>query len=155
MQSRLDKRGSGELGRARRIRFGTVLLGVGLPVQLIALFAPAYSLPISVVGWATAGLGIGLAHATTSVLAFSYAPKGEGGAVSAALQLADQFSSALSTGVGGALLAFSTRLGSPEQVGVTWAYLLCLLLIATAVFTAGRITAATVRGGAALASEGR
>jgi len=156
LQSRLDKRGAGELGRARRIRLGTILLSVGLPVQLVALFVPFYALPISVLGWATAGLGIGLAHATASVLAFAYAPEGQGGTVSASLQLADQFSSALSTGIGGALLALATRLGWSERVGVAWAYLFCLLLIVTAVWTAGRSsTAATVRGRAVVASEGR
>ena len=164
LQSRLEKRGeSGRIDRtldrtsrrARRVRLGTLLISAGLSVQLLALFAPRYSLPISVLGWATAGLGIGLAHATTSVLAFSYAPQGEGGAVSAALQLADQFSSALSTGVGGALLALSTRLGSSEQVGVAWAYLLCLLLIATAVWTAGRSSEAVHVGRSVALPEGR
>ncbi len=156
VQSRLDKRGAGDLERARRIRLGTVLLSIGLPVQLVALFAPSYSLPISVVGWATAGLGIGLAHATASVLAFAYAPEGQGGTVSASLQLADQFSSALSTGIGGALLAFATRLGFSESSGVAWAYLFCLLLIVTAVWTSGR-TGASVDVGrrAAALAEGR
>ena len=175
VQSRLEKRGAGESERARdqtpnqapdqtqtqarrraqRIRLGTLLMSVGLSAQLLALFAPRYSLAISVLAWATAGLGIGLAHSTTSVLAFSYAPQGEGGAVSAALQLADQFSSALSTGVGGALLALSTRLGSSEQVGVAWAYLLCLLLIATAVWTAGRSSEAVHVGRSVALPEGR
>ena len=62
--------------RAQRIRLGTLLMSVGLSAQLLALFAPRYSLVISVLAWATAGLGIGLAHSTTSVLAFSYAPEG-------------------------------------------------------------------------------
>ena len=65
-------------------------------------------------------------------------PKGEGGAVSASLQLADQFSSALSTGVGGALLALSTQLDLSERTGVAWAYLMFGLLISVAVWTAGR-----------------
>ena len=162
VQSRLEKRGAdpGRLlehapehapeqarWRARRIRLGTLLMSVGLSAQLLALFAPRYALAISVLAWATAGLGIGLAHSTTSVLAFSYAPEGEGGSVSASLQLADQFSSALSTGVGGALLAFSTRLGLPERTGVAWAYLLFGLLIVVAVWTAGRGGRAVHSGG--------
>ena len=162
VQSRLEKRGAGEYERARdqiqsgaqdrvqsqtqaqarrraqRIRLGTLLMSVGLSAQLLALFVPRYSLAVSVLAWATAGLGIGLAHSTTSVLAFSYAPEGEGGAVSASLQLADQFSSALSTGVGGALLALATRLDLSERTGVAWAYLLFGLLIVVAVWTAGR-----------------
>jgi len=156
VQSRLDKGGAGEARRARRVRLGTLLLSAGLAVQLVALFAPAYPLPISVLGWATAGLGIGLAHATTSVLAFAYAPTGEGGTVSASLQLADQFSSALSTGIGGALLALATRRGLAERDGVAWAYLFCLLLIVTAVWAAGRLSnPANVGDRAAALPEGR
>lgn len=139
LQSRLDKRGLGTPGRARRVRFGTLLLSAGLSVQLVALFSPVLALPISLVGWATAGLGIGLAHSTVSVLAFAAAPEGEGGTVSASLQLADQFSSAVATGVGGALLALSARLGYAEQVGVAWAFSFCLVLIFGAVWVAGRL----------------
>ena len=139
VQARLDQRGTGEPGRARRVRFGTLLMSAGLAVQLVALFAPLYSLPISILGWGTAGLGIGLAHATASVLAFAAAPAGQGGAVSASLQLADQFSSALSTGIGGALLAFVVARGGSEQLGVAWAFGFCLLLIFGAVWTSGRL----------------
>lgn len=147
VQARLDRRGSGMRQRARRIRLGTLLLSVGLSVQLLALFSPAQPLLISALGWATAGLGIGLAHATASVLAFAYAPEGQGGAVSAALQLADQFTSALATGIGGALLALAARVGVGERSGVAWAFGFCLLLILTAVWAAGRLTGAAGVGG--------
>lgn len=139
VQSRLDKRGLGTRGRERRVRFGTLLMSAGLTVQLAALFAPVLALPASILGWATAGLGIGLAHSTVSVLAFAAAPEGAGGAVSASLQLADQFSSALSTGVGGALLALAVRSGFSEQVGVAWAFGFCVVLIVAAVWAAGRL----------------
>ncbi len=160
LQAGLEKRGPGELGRARRVRFGTLLLTAGLAVQLIALFAPSYSLLISVLGWGTAGLGMGLAHSTSSVLAFAAAPEGEGGSVSASLQLADQFSSAMSTGIGGALLGLAVGFGSSEQVGVAWAFGFCLLLIVSSVWTSGRIPAPNVGKPdvgkkSALASEGR
>lgn len=149
VQARLDRRASGTHDRARRIRLGTVLLSVGLSVQLLALFSPAQPLLISALGWATAGLGIGLAHATASVLAFAYAPAGQGGAVSAALQLADQFTSALATGIGGALLALAARVGVGERSGVAWAFGFCLLLIFTAVWAARRLTGAAGVGGRA------
>ena len=149
LQARLDKRKitAGQdraraLRRARRVRFGTLLMSAGLAVQLAALFAPLDSLLISVLGWGVAGLGIGLAHSTSSVLAFAAAPAGQGGSVSASLQLADQLGSALSTGIGGALLAFSVQLGVSEQLGVAWAFGFCLLLIFSAVWTSGRLASA-------------
>lgn len=139
VQARLDKRATGEGPRTRRVQTGVVLISVGLTVQLAALFSPALSLPISVVGWGLAGLGMGLAHATSSVLAFADAPEGEGGQVSASLQLADQFSSALSAGIGGALLALATRLGLSETSGVAWAFVFCLMLVYLSLFTVRRL----------------
>lgn len=153
-----DQRGR-DAARAGRLRLGTLLLTVGLSVQLGALFSPVFVLPISIAGWALAGLGIGLAHATASVLAFSLSATGQGGAVAAALQLADSFTSALSTGVGGALLALALRRGFGEQGGVAWAFGLCLLLVALSVLAAGRIApglgGTNVGEGAAAAPAGR
>lgn len=160
LDARLAEKGRGA-ARARRIRLGTILLSVGLSVQLAALFSPVLTLPISILGWSLAGLGIGLAHATASVLAFSLAPTGQGGAVAASLQLADSFTSALSTGIGGALLAVALRAGLGEQGGVAWAFVFCLLLIMLAIVAAGRIslglgaTPANVGEGAAGAGLGR
>lgn len=154
LQARLDRRATGEAPRTRRVRTGVTLISIGLTVQLAALFSPVFSLPISVAGWALAGLGMGLAHATSSVLAFASAPEGEGGTVSASLQLADQFSSALSAGIGGALLALATRLGLSEQVGVAWAFVFCFVLVYGALFTTRRMDTAKNVSGRALAADG-
>ncbi len=156
LQARLDRRSTGEAPRTRRVQAGVTLISIGLTVQLAALFSPVFSLPISVAGWALAGLGMGLAHATSSVLAFAAAPEGEGGTVSASLQLADQFSSALSAGIGGALLALATRLELSEQIGVAWAYLFCLMLVYLALFTARRLgRTKNVAGRALVSSKGQ
>lgn len=47
--------------------------------------------------------------------------------MSAALQISDQFMAALSTGVGGALLALATRLVWGEQYGILLA--LCFVMV--------------------------
>lgn len=83
-------------------------MAFGLGVQLVAL-ATHLPLAVTALGWALAGLGIGFAHASASVLAFAHAPAGREGEVSAALQLADQFAPALSTGAAGALFALAAR----------------------------------------------
>ena len=153
LQARLDRRATGEGPRTRRVRTGVMLIAFGLTVQLAALVSPVLSLPISVVGWGLAGLGMGLAHATSSVLAFAHAPEGEGGNVSASLQLADQFSSALSAGIGGALLALATRLGLSETSGVAWAFFFCLVLVYLSLFTVRRLDAPKKVSGRALVTE--
>ncbi len=116
LQSRLDEGGAGR--RAKRMFVGTALITVGIVAQVVAVFMTSGVLVIVVSGWVVAGLGIGMAHSTSSVLAFALAPPGEEGKVSVALQIADQFTAALSTGVGGALLAIATRAGWSQQQGI-------------------------------------
>jgi uncharacterized membrane protein len=89
------------------------------------LLTPYLPLALTMTGWLIAGVGIGLTHSTISVLAFSLAPQGEEGSVSASLQLADQFTSALCTGLGGALLAWAVSANWGEKYGILLAFVLC------------------------------
>src|SRR5690606_1005277 len=98
----------------------------------------SFPLAIVVAGWILAGLGIGLAHTTASVLAFALAPTGEEGRVSAALQVSDQFMAAVSTGVGGALLALATRLTWSERYGILLALCFVMLLALVALIASWR-----------------
>ena len=137
-QERLDVRFEGR-GRALRIVVGTSILSVGLAVQIVALFTAWHPLVVTVFGWMLSGLGIGLAHATSSVLAFSLISPGEEGTVSSALQLADTFTAALSTGAGGALFALMMSTGGSERQGILLAFVLSVLIVLTSVAAAARI----------------
>ena len=136
-QDRLDTRFGGEQ-RPTRILTGALVVSLGLGVQLFALFTAFYPLFITVGGWMLAGLGIGLAHSSSSVLAFALAPAGEEGAVSASLQLADQFTAAISTGVGGALFALALGSGLAEVYGILFALCFSVGLVLLSVVAAGR-----------------
>src|SRR5690606_4769462 len=116
LQSRLDENHADK--RPLRMFAGMAILTLGIIAQVAATFVDATSLVVVVGGWVLAGLGIGMAHATSSVLAFALAPDGGEGSVSAALQISDQFMAAVSTGVGGALFALATRLGWDVQHGI-------------------------------------
>ncbi len=116
-QARRD-RGGGRHGRddrGARVQAGILIVGLGLAAQVGALglgdtAAGAAAVFVAIAGWATAGFGMGFAHATSSVLAFATAER-EGlgsGAISSALQLGDNVGAALTTGVGGAAFAFVT-----------------------------------------------
>ena len=122
-----------------RILVGTSILSVGLAVQIVALFTAWHPLIVTVFGWMLSGLGIGLAHATSSVLAFSLISPGEEGVVSSSLQLADTFTGALSTGVGGALFALVTGAGGSERQGILLAFVLSVFIVLTSVVAAYRI----------------
>ncbi|HET8984284.1 MAG TPA: MFS transporter [Trueperaceae bacterium] len=130
LQSRLDENHADK--RGLRMFAGAGLLTLGIVGQLIALFLTASPLVVVVSGWVLAGLGIGMAHATASVLAFALAPPGEEGSVSAALQISDQLLAAVSTGVGGALFAFATRRGWDEQRGILLAFAFVMVLAGVA-----------------------
>ena len=145
LQDRWDGRSSGR-GRPARVVAGTIVLSVGLAAQLAALYAPTGPVGFTIAGWLLAGLGIGLAHSTSSVLAFGFASEGEEGAVSSSLQLADQFASAVSTGGGGALFALALALGLAEREGVLLALSLNLALVALGVLAASRIAGGDRRG---------
>jgi MFS family permease len=137
LQDRLDKKDKST--RTMRIVLGTVILLVGSSLQILVLFTTYWTLPLAILGWLVAGVGVGLAHSTISVLAFSLAPQGEEGSVSSALQLADQFTSALSTGLGGALLAFAISSGLGEQLGIFFAFAVSGVLGVVSIVAAYRV----------------
>lgn len=138
LQDRLDSR-QGPQNRHLRILAGSTILAAGLAVQVAALFTSVGPLVLSILGWVVGGLGIGLAFSSCSVLAFALAPEGQEGKVASSLQLADQFTAAVSTGVGGALFAYALSAGGSQQTGIFYAYLLCLLFAGLSVWAAYRI----------------
>ena len=138
LQDRLDSR-QGPQDRHLRILAGSAILATGLAVQVAALFTSVGPLVLSILGWVVAGLGIGLAFSSCSVLAFALAPEGKEGKVASSLQLADQFTAAVSTGIGGALFAYALDAGRSQQMGIFYTYLFSLLFAGVSVWAAYRI----------------
>jgi MFS family permease len=143
LQERLEQRWP----RPRRIVLGSVLLTFGLSGQLLALAASFEPLAITVGAWMLSGLGIGLAHTTTSVLAFELAAKGEEGVVAASLQVVDNLFAALAAGVGGALFALALERQGGEAEGILFAFLASIVLVLLSVVAAWRIGAVPPPGG--------
>ena len=138
VQERRDGQRRGA-GRQQRVLIGTLILSVGIGTQLVGLAFGQVPLALTVVGWTLAGLGIGIAHATTSVLAFAHVPAQQAGRVSSALQFADQFAPALSTGVAGALFSVAARGSWGEAGGFGLAVTLGFVLALFSVLAAYRI----------------
>lgn len=136
LQSKLDEKHADK--RPLRMFAGAVLLTLGIVAQLVALNLTVQPLPLIVTGWVLAGLGIGMAHATSSVLAFAQAAEGEVGSVSAALQVSDQLLGAVATGVGGALFAFASRSGADDRQGILLAFGFVMMLSAAALVACWR-----------------
>ncbi len=94
----------------RRSRRGLVAAGLGLILVGIALetlvpltaLAPVW---LAAVAWAVAGLGIGVAYSTATLICIETAPAGSEGAASAAIQLANTLGIALGTGLAGGVVS--------------------------------------------------
>lgn len=137
----LPVRLAGRVTRRALIRGGLAILGLGL-AGIIALLSPAVSPYAAVPAWAVAGFGMGLAFTTTSAAILEAAAPGEEGIASASLQLAQVIGSALSTGIGGAVVA-SRFAGEPPARGIALVDALMILTVGLAMFTARGICPGT------------
>jgi hypothetical protein len=89
--------------------------------------------------WVVAGLGIGLSHPTISTMAFTHAPSGGEGAVSASLLLADLATPAVAIGIGGALVSLGASANWEPWVGISLALGVALVSILGAVGASVRL----------------
>jgi MFS family permease len=110
LQAHLDRRDAGA-GRPRRLLAGLGVLLAGIALGALGVLSGAVPVAVAVLGWATAGFGIGIAYPSIGALVLSQAAGGEEGGVSAALQLSETIGVALFTGVGGALIAVGLERG--------------------------------------------
>jgi MFS family permease len=90
---------------------GALLVAVGI---LVVATTVSHHVPVVVAGagWVIAGLGMGLAMASISVVSLSLAPPADRGAASAALQLCDFLGSTITISLGSLLYALNRAHGS-------------------------------------------
>lgn len=100
VQARLVRRRS----RRALVAAGCAVIALGIATVAAATYLAA---PIAVVwaAWSVAGLGMGLTHATVSLIVLEEAPKGGEGQASSSMQLANVIGAALGAGVLGAMVA--------------------------------------------------
>ena len=99
--------------------FGVVAVGI---VAFALVLSPAVPVAVGIVAWTIAGLGMGLSYSPLSLTVLREATPGAEGTATSSLQLSDVLGTALGTGVGGALLAFSARSGLATWVGLAAAF---------------------------------
>jgi MFS family permease len=132
VQARLATR----VRRSHMVAAGLLLVVLGV-LAVLSVLAPAVPALMATVGWGVAGLGIGLAFSTLSLVALESAQPGQEGSASAAIQLANQLGVSIGTGVGGALVgAFGEQ---AVGAGLRIQLLLMAAVGAAAIFTALRI----------------
>ena len=119
-----------------RVRLGAGLVAVGIAGSVLAA-VPAVPLVLPVLAWGVAGLGIGMAYSTISVLVLDAATDGRFGVSSSALQLNDYVVTSTVLAVGSVIFA-----GFVTTVPVAGAALLVGLAVGVALLaslTAARI----------------
>jgi MFS family permease len=119
------------------IAAGVALIGAGIAIEAAV---PVSSLPVyaAAVGWAVAGLGMGISYSLATLLMIRSAPTGEEGAASASIQLAEALGIALGTGIAGSTVAVATiQIGLAPAIAV--AQLLMLTLAGVTIAMCGRL----------------
>ncbi|TWP38352.1 MFS transporter [Leekyejoonella antrihumi] len=133
-----EVRGDEQVRRVRLVRCGYSMIALGVLGIAVSVTTGGGAL-LAYPAWALAGLGAGMTMATLSVLLLRYTNDVDRGADSASLQLADVTSSAVTTGVGGVLIAAATA----GSLGFTTAFVtLDLAMVAIALvgaLAAGRL----------------
>lgn len=125
-------------GPARFVRIGFVLILAGI-AGFATILSPAVPIVVGIAAWALAGLGMGLAYSSLSLIVLRDARPGTEGAATSGLQLSDGLGTSLGTGVGGALIAIAARSGGPGWLGLGLAFAAGGLVAATGVGLAGRL----------------
>jgi MFS family permease len=90
--------------RRALVTSGAGLIGVGIIVSTLVL-VPQMPVLVAALGWAIAGLGMGLAYSMLVLMVLETAAPGEEGFNSSALQLMFTLGTAFGAGVGGAIVA--------------------------------------------------
>lgn len=116
------------------VNAGAALIATGIVVTA-AVLLPGAPIMVAALGWAVAGLGMGLAYSMLVLLMLETAPPGEEGFSSAALQLMFTLGTALGAGIGGAIVALADGglLELPPAVGLVNAVMFAAALGALAI----------------------
>ena len=92
--------------RWQLVATGATFIAAGVVITALVLL-PRLPVLTAALGWAVAGLGMGLAYSTLTLLVLQTAEPGREGASSSALQLMFTLGTALGAGAGGALVGLS------------------------------------------------
>lgn len=125
-QARLDARDGGR-GRRGRVASGVALVIAGVGVAGAAVLTDGPPMALAAAGWGIAGLGMGLAYPTITLIALRAAPAGQEGAVAGSLRVAELFAVAVGAGLGGAAVGLAAGLDWAVRAGLAAAFAIALI----------------------------
>lgn len=126
------------LRRDQMISLGSALTTAGILAITAFVAWPGTQLALGILGWTTAGLGMGLMMASTAVATMSLSSDAEQGRNNSALQLAEGLGNALLTGLAGALYAVGLRVAD-ESTAFLPVFVALSALCAVALLSGRRI----------------
>ncbi len=124
--------------RRTLVTSGAGLIGAGIIVTALVL-VPGMPVLVAALGWAIAGLGMGLAYSMLALMVLETAVPGEEGFSSSALQLMFTLGTAFGAGVGGALVALADAGTVPLASAIGMVDLLMLVMAAAMVGVSVRV----------------
>jgi MFS family permease len=94
---------------------------------------------LSIVAWGVAGLGIGLAFSSGTLVVFETAPKGEEGAATSSMQIMNVLGVSLGTGIAGVIVnGFSTE-DDPTRLSLFLVNITMIVVIVLCFIAASRM----------------
>lgn len=107
--------------------------------MVAAVMLPSVRVFVAVIAWGIAGLGMGIAFSTLSLVVLEEAPAGAEGAATAGVQLTNVLGSALGAGIGGTLVARANTQGGNIATGIIRQDILMVLALVVALVAAQRL----------------
>jgi len=134
----LQARGAAAGLRRTLVIFGAGLIGFGIVITSLVLM-PDVPVLVAALGWAVAGLGMGIGYSTLALLALETSPPGEEGFSSSALQLMFTLGTAFGAGIGGAIVALADAGTVALPVALTIVFVVTLAMSGLAVGASLRV----------------
>jgi MFS family permease len=113
-----------------------IIAGIG---SMIAVLQPSVPVWLAFVAWAIAGLGMGLASPTLTLMSMELAPAGQEGASTSSMGLAGILGIALGTGIGGVIVGTTNAGASISPTSVAGHSLLMVGMLLIALWIARRL----------------
>jgi MFS family permease len=126
--------------QSRRLvtQVGLVLIVAGIVLSTLVLIesTPVF---LSIVAWGIAGLGIGLAFSSGTLVVFETAPKGEEGAATSSMQIMNVLGVSLGAGIGGVIVDGFSSGDDPTRLSLVLDNVVMIIVIALCFIAASRM----------------
>ena len=132
------------INRRVMVRTGLVLIVIGSALIAVTL-SPSVPILLAPVAWGIAGLGIGLAYSTITLVVLETAPPGAEGVATSGMQLANAVGVAIGAGIGGVFVAATSTSDDPAAVGIALQDGLMIAILLLALVIAGRLPVSVER----------